>query len=122
MQSNETNLEHRVESSRLGRLGAGLKHAMYAARQYIAISAAAIVLSVGAAGCDSGGDDDGTYSDSQGCSHLVGGKNGYMEDGCSGNTYCECRDVSNKSETSTHTVCSCVSDNSSSEPGYDKGY
>ena len=120
MQTNTMNLESKVGTTRLTEIGKDLanklKNKMYSARTYAAIGVAAIGLSIGAAGCDSGGDDDGTYSDSSGCSHNHGGRAGYMEEGCIGGYYCECKEVTNKDGFSTHRSCSCVPEDPNPDP------
>jgi hypothetical protein len=75
------------------------------------VGAYALTLALGGMyGCEDENGDGGSSSGSSGCSHNVGGKGGYAESGCSSGYHCEDKEVSNKSETSTHTVSSCVSD------------
>ena len=72
MQTIVSNLEHRVEDSAtnrpsFGKIGQRFRNAVYAARHYITIGIATIGLSIGAAGCDSGGDDDDGGSNCSAC-------------------------------------------------------
>ena len=85
MQANETNLEQTVENSNIRKIGQGIKNTVYAARQYIAIGAAAIAIST-AAGCGS----DESYCCEQ--------------HDCSGNNVCEDTETYNKTKTGVYCI------------------
>lgn len=72
-------------------------------------------------GSEDEGDGDGSYSESStGCSHTVGGRNGYAVDGCSSGYHCESHDYATGKDGMgpTKTSYSCVSD---SPPDYSSG-